>query len=77
MSHSTALRLCYALRLEHRRCALWLGLLESVSNSKEMFRFAQHGRFYVSLRASGASVAINRVGIPCLLIATRSYERSQ
>ncbi|MDE7172913.1 MAG: hypothetical protein K2N70_01045 [Helicobacter sp.] len=21
----TALRLCYALRLEHRRCALWLG----------------------------------------------------
>ncbi|MDE7173630.1 MAG: hypothetical protein K2N70_04705, partial [Helicobacter sp.] len=22
---STALRLCYALRLEHRRCALWLG----------------------------------------------------
>ncbi|MDE7174152.1 MAG: hypothetical protein K2N70_07390 [Helicobacter sp.] len=25
MSHSTALRLCYALRLEHRRCALWLG----------------------------------------------------
>ncbi|MDE7173623.1 MAG: hypothetical protein K2N70_04670 [Helicobacter sp.] len=23
--YSTALRLCYALRLEHRRCALWLG----------------------------------------------------
>ncbi|MDE7173006.1 MAG: hypothetical protein K2N70_01515 [Helicobacter sp.] len=25
MSYSTALRLCYALRLEHCRCALWLG----------------------------------------------------
>ncbi|MDE7173897.1 MAG: hypothetical protein K2N70_06070, partial [Helicobacter sp.] len=25
----TALRLCYAFWLEHRRCALWLGLLES------------------------------------------------
>ncbi|MDE7173041.1 MAG: hypothetical protein K2N70_01710 [Helicobacter sp.] len=24
---ATALRLCYALRLEHRRCALWLGML--------------------------------------------------
>ncbi|MDE7174286.1 MAG: hypothetical protein K2N70_08100, partial [Helicobacter sp.] len=23
---------------EHRRCALWLGLLESMSNGKEMFR---------------------------------------
>ncbi|MDE7174304.1 MAG: hypothetical protein K2N70_08190 [Helicobacter sp.] len=25
MSCPTARRLCYALRLEHRRCALWLG----------------------------------------------------
>ncbi|MDE7316166.1 MAG: hypothetical protein K2N12_00300 [Helicobacter sp.] len=46
---STALRLCDAFRLEHSRCALWLGLLESVSNGKTSLR---------------ASVAINDSGLP-------------
>ena len=39
-------RFVYVMPLgpEHRRCALWLGLLESVSNGKEMFRYAQHDK---------------------------------
>ncbi|MDE7254899.1 MAG: hypothetical protein K2N54_01830, partial [Helicobacter sp.] len=32
MPHSASSMLC--LWLEHRRCALWLGLMESVSNSR-------------------------------------------
>ncbi|MDE7173405.1 MAG: hypothetical protein K2N70_03555, partial [Helicobacter sp.] len=59
------LRLCYAFGLEHRRCALWLGLLESMSNGREMFRLRLNmTRFLVSLRASVTSVAINEQRIP-------------
>ncbi|MDE7173470.1 MAG: hypothetical protein K2N70_03890, partial [Helicobacter sp.] len=47
--HSASSMLC--LWLEHRRCALWLGLLELVSN----------GRFCHCEQAQRASVAINRI----------------
>ncbi|MDE7173764.1 MAG: hypothetical protein K2N70_05390, partial [Helicobacter sp.] len=49
--YPTALRLCYALRLEHRRCALWLGLLESRAMAKRCNANAQHDKFPLSLRA--------------------------
>ena len=60
---STALRLCYALRLEHRRCALWLRLLESVSNgeskiakSKARLRYAC-ARFFLGILPCSPSLA--------------------
>ncbi|MDE7174016.1 MAG: hypothetical protein K2N70_06665, partial [Helicobacter sp.] len=64
------LRLCYAFWLEHRRCALWLGLLETVSNSRiggavltaHIKQYTESQKIPLSLRASNASVAINNTG---------------
>ncbi|MDE7216980.1 MAG: hypothetical protein K2N20_02665, partial [Helicobacter sp.] len=38
--------------------------VKNMSNGKEMFRYAQHDKIPMSLRASSASVAINKQRIP-------------
>ncbi|MDE7173379.1 MAG: hypothetical protein K2N70_03425, partial [Helicobacter sp.] len=67
----------YAFRLEHCRCALWLGRLHNEQWQIQCATKVAPPIFLVSLRASNASAAINRQGILTMwgnqtrLIATR------
>ncbi|MDE7255927.1 MAG: hypothetical protein K2N54_07105, partial [Helicobacter sp.] len=67
--------------LEHRRCALWLGLSELVSNSREMFRFAQHDKILCVIaseqRERGNQQATNPNTFDCFARDDTTRERSK
>ncbi|MDE7174226.1 MAG: hypothetical protein K2N70_07770, partial [Helicobacter sp.] len=58
--YSTALRLCYALRLEHRRCALWLGYSHGEQWQRDVSASPQHDK--IPCVIASASEAINDIG---------------